>query len=55
MTADAPQSLLEISSGTYTGREDEELGIYEGHEEAAELLMGAYAHFIGSELQKEEL
>lgn len=54
-TADAPQSLLEISSGTYTGREDEELGIYEGHEEAAELLMGAYAHFIGSELQKEEL
>lgn len=54
-TADAPQSLLEISSGTYTGREDEELGIYEGHEEAAELLMGAYAHFIESELQKEEL
>lgn len=54
-TADAPQSLLEISSGTYTGREDEELGIYEEQEEAAELLMGAYAHFIGSELQKEEL
>ena len=54
-TADASQSLLEISSGTYAGREDEELGIYEGHEEAAELLMGAYARFIGAELQKEEL
>ena len=54
-TAEAPQSLLEISSGTYTGREDEELGIYEGHEEAAALLMGAYARFIGAELQKEEL
>lgn len=54
-TADAPQSLLEISSGTYTGREDEELGIYEEQEEAAELLISAYARFIGSELQKEEL
>lgn len=54
-TADASQSLLEISSGTYAGREDEELGIYEGHEEAAALLMGAYARFIGSELEKEEL
>lgn len=54
-TADAPQSLLEISSGTYTGREDEELGIYAGHEETAVLLMGAYARFIGAELQKEEL
>ena len=28
-TAEGPLSLLEISSGTYTGREDEELGIYE--------------------------
>ena len=54
-TAEAPQSLLEISSGTYTGREDEELGIYEGHEEAAALLMGAYSRFIGAEIQKEEL
>lgn len=54
-TAEGPLSLLEISSGTYTGREDEELGIYEGHEEAAALLMGAYARFIGSELEKEEL
>ena len=27
-TAEGPLSLLEISSGTYTGREDEELGIY---------------------------
>ena len=54
-TAEAPQSLLEISSGTYAGREDEELGIYAGHEEAAELLIGAYARFIGSELEKEEL
>ena len=54
-TADAPRSLLEISSGTYTGREDEELGIYAGHEEAAALLMGAYSRFIGAELQKEEL
>ena len=54
-TAAAPQSLLEISSGTYTGREDEELGIYEEQEEAAELLISAYARFIGSELQKEEL
>ena len=54
-TADAPQSLLEISSGAYTGREDEELGIYEEQEEAAELLISAYARFIGSELQKEEL
>lgn len=53
--AEGPLSLLEISSGTYAGREDEELGIYEGHEEAAELLMGAYARFIGAELQKEEL
>ena len=54
-TAEGPLSLLEISSGTYTGREDEELGIYAGHEEAAALLMGAYARFIGSELEKEEL
>lgn len=54
-TAEAPQSLLEISSGTYAGREDEELGIYAGHEEAAALLIGAYARFIGSELEKEEL
>ena len=54
-TAEGPLSLLEISSGTYAGREDEELGIYEGHEEAAALLMGAYARFIGAELQKEEL
>lgn len=54
-TAEGPLSLLEMSSGTYTGREDEELGIYEGHEEAAALLMGAYARFIGSELEKEEL
>lgn len=54
-TAEASQSLLEISSGTYAGREDEELGIYAGHEEAAELLIGAYARFIGSELEKEEL
>lgn len=54
-TAEGPLSLLEISSGTYAGREDEELGIYAGHEEAAELLMGAYARFIGSELEKEEL
>mgnify|MGYP007026722174 CR=1 FL=1 len=54
-TAEARQSLLEISSGTYAGREDEELGIYEGHEEAAALLMGAYARFIGAELQREEL
>ena len=51
----APLSLLEISSGTYTGSEDEELGIYEEHEEAAVLLMGAYSRFIGAELQKEEL
>ena len=41
-TAEGPLSLLEISSGTYTGREDEELGIYEEQEEAAALLMGAY-------------
>lgn len=54
-TAEGPLSLLEISSGTYAGREDEELGIYEGHEEAAALLMGAYARFIGAELQREEL
>lgn len=54
-TAEGPLSLLEISSGTYAGREDEELGIYAGHEEAAELLIGAYARFIGSELEKEEL
>lgn len=54
-TAEGPLSLLEMSSGTYTGREDEELGIYSGHEEAASLLMGAYARFIGSELEKEEL
>ena len=54
-TAEGPLSLLEISSGTYAGREDEELGIYAGYEEAAELLMGAYARFIGAELQKEEL
>ncbi len=54
-TAEGPLSLLEISSGTYAGREDEELGIYEGHEEAAALLMGAYTRFIGSELQREEL
>ena len=54
-TAEGPLSLLEISSGTYTGREDEELGIYAGQEEAAALLMGAYARFIGAELQREEL
>lgn len=54
-TAEGPLSLLEISSGTYAGREDEELGIYEEHEEAAALLMGAYARFIGAELQREEL
>lgn len=54
-TAEGPLSLLEISSGTYAGREDEELGIYEEQEEAATLLMGAYARFIGAELQKEEL
>ena len=54
-TAEASQSLLEISSGTYAGREDEELGIYEEQEEIAELLMGAYARFIGAELQREEL
>lgn len=54
-TAEGPLSLLEISSGTYAGREDEELGIYEEQEEAATLLMGAYARFIGSELEKEEL
>ncbi|WP_313969510.1 hypothetical protein [uncultured Rothia sp.] len=54
-TAEGPLSLLEISSGTYAGREDEELGIYEEQEEAAALLMGAYARFIGSELEKEEL
>ena len=54
-TAEGPLSLLEISSGTYAGREDEELGIYEEQEAAATLLMGAYARFIGSELEKEEL
>jgi hypothetical protein len=54
-TAEGPLSLLEISSGTYAGREDEELGIYEEQEEAATLLMSAYARFIGAELQKEEL
>lgn len=54
-TAEGPLSLLEISSGTYTGHEDEELGIYAGQEEAAELLIGAYARFIGAELQREEL
>ena len=54
-TAEGPLSLLEISSGTYTGREDEELGIYEEQEEAAALLMGAYSRFIGAELQREEL
>ena len=54
-TAEGPLSLLEISSGTYAGREDEELGIYEEQEEAATLLMGTYARFIGSELEKEEL
>lgn len=54
-TAEGPLSLLEMSSGTYAGREDEELGIYEGHKEAATLLMGAYARFIGAELQREEL
>ena len=54
-TAEGPLSLLEISSGTYTGSEDEELGIYEEHEEAAVLLMGAYSRFIGAELQKEEI
>ena len=54
-TAEEPLSLLEISSGTYTGREDEELGIYEEQEEAAALLMGAYSRFIGAELQREEL
>ena len=54
-TAEGPLSLLEMSSGTYKGLEDEELGIYAGHEEAAALLMGAYARFIGSELEKEEL
>ncbi|MBF1681291.1 MAG: GTPase [Rothia sp.] len=54
-TAEGPLSLLEISSGTYAGREDEELGIYEEQEEIAELLMGAYARFIGAELQREEL
>ncbi len=47
--------LLEISSGTYTGREDEELGIYAEQEAAAALLMGAYSRFIGTELQREEL
>ena len=54
-TAEGPLSLLEISSGTYTGHEDEELGIYEDQEEAATLLMGAYSRFIGAELQREEL
>lgn len=54
-TAEGPLSLLEISSGTYAGYEDEELGIYAEQEEAAELLMGAYARFIGAELQREEL
>ena len=54
-TAEGPLSLLEISSGTYTGREDEELGIYEEQEEAAALLMGAYSRFIGAEIQREEL
>ena len=54
-TAEGPLSLLEMSSGTYKGLEDEELGIYAGHEEVAALLMGAYARFIGAELQKEEL
>ena len=54
-TAEGPLSLLEISSCTYTGREDEELGIYEEQEEAAALLMGAYSRFIGAELQREEL
>jgi len=53
-TAEGPLSLLEISSGTYTGREDEELGIY-AEQEAAALLMGAYSRFIGTELQREEL
>ena len=54
-TAEGPLSLLEISSGTCAGREDEELGIYAGHEEAAVLLMGAYSRFIGTTLQREEL
>lgn len=54
-TAEGPLSLLEISSGTYTGREDEELGIYAEQEAAAALLMGAYSRFIGTELQREEL
>ena len=54
-TAEEPLSLLEISSGTYTGHEDEELGIYTEQEEAAALLMGAYSRFIGAELQREEL
>lgn len=54
-TAEGPLSLLEISSGTYAGREDEELGIYAGQEEAAVLLMGAYSRFIGTTLQREEL
>ena len=54
-TAEGPLSLLEISSGTYTGHEDEELGIYEEREEATALLMGAYSRFIGAELQREEL
>ena len=54
-TAEGPLSLLEISSGTYTGLEDEELGIYAAQEEAAALLMGAYSRFIGAELQREEL
>lgn len=51
-TAEGPLSLLEISSGTYTGREDEELGIYEEQEEAAALLMGASAAL--SELNSSE-
>ncbi|WP_314417152.1 hypothetical protein [Rothia mucilaginosa] len=54
-TAEGPLSLLEISSGIYGGREDEELGIYAGQEEAAVLLMGAYSRFIGTTLQREEL
>lgn len=54
-TAEGPLSLLEMSSGTYTGLEDEELGIYAAQEAAAALLMGAYSRFIGAELQREEL